>query len=91
LSWAEFDSAGLCWKSLQALPRVTVAADSEVSRFIERHALSGRGIGYVDVCLLAAASVTANAFLWTNDRKLGAVASDLGLAASPPFPAQTLG
>ena len=78
-------------KALKALPQVTVAADAEVFRFLSRHALFGRGIGYVDVCLLAAASVTPNTWLWTNDKKLGAVASDLGLAVSPPFPTQTLG
>ena len=78
-------------KSLQALPQVTVAADAEVFRFIERHALFGRGIGYVDVCLVAAASLTPNTWLWTNDKKLGAVASDLGLAATPPFLPQSLG
>ncbi len=78
-------------KSLQALPRVTAATDAEVSRFIERRALFGRGIGYVDVCLLAAVSLTAHAWLWTNDRKLAAVASDLGLAAAPPFPPRAFG
>jgi predicted nucleic acid-binding protein len=78
-------------KALQSLPRVLVATEREVLRFIERHALFGRGIGYVDACLLAAVSVTTNARIWTNDRKLGAVASDLGLATAPPFPAQTLG
>ena len=78
-------------KALQALPRALVATDHEVLRFVERNALFGRGIGFVDVCLLAAASLTPNAWLWTNDRKLGAVASDIGLAASPPFPTQTLG
>jgi predicted nucleic acid-binding protein len=78
-------------KALQALPQVLAATEREVLRFIERRALFGRGIGYVDACLLAAVSVTPNARIWTIDRKLGAVALDLGLATSPPFPAQTLG
>ncbi|MDE3174937.1 MAG: type II toxin-antitoxin system VapC family toxin [Pseudomonadota bacterium] len=81
----------LVLRALESLPRALVATDHEVSRFTERHALYGRGIGYVDVCLLTAASLTANARLWTNDRKLAAVAADLGLAASPPFPPQSLG
>ncbi len=77
--------------ALQALPQVIVAAEPEVSAFIERYALFGRGVGYVDVCLLAAASVTPNTWLWTSDKKLAAVASDLGLAAAPPFAARSLG
>jgi len=37
---------------LQALPRATVATDAEVLFFIERHALMGRGIGYIDAHLI---------------------------------------
>ena len=51
--------------------------------FIERHALYVRGVGYIDVHLLAAARLTAGATLWTNDRKLNAVADMLGLAMKP--------
>ena len=82
---------GIVMKSRHALPQVMVAAEREVMTFVENHALFGRGIGYVDVCLLAATRVTANTWLWTNDKKLRAVASDLGLATSPPFPPRALG
>ena len=71
--------------SLQALPRAAVASDAEVLHFIERHALFGRGIGYVDAHLLAAARLTAEASLWTRDKRLHDVADALGLAATPPF------
>jgi len=70
---------------LAALPRAAVATDAEVLRFIERHALFGRGIGYVDVHLLAAARLTEAASLWTSDKRLHGVADELGLAATPPF------
>jgi predicted nucleic acid-binding protein len=66
--------------ALSDLPRSQVAADSEVLGFIERQNLFGRGIGYIDVHLLAATRLTAGAALWTIDRKLHAVAADLGLA-----------
>ena len=46
-----------------------------------REALFGRGIGYVDAHLLAAARLTAGTKLWTHDRRLQAVAAQLGLAA----------
>ncbi len=82
---------GIVMRSLRALPEATVATEGEVLTFIESRTLFGRGIGYVDICLLAATRVTANTWLWTNDKKLRAVASDLGLATSPPFSPRALG
>ena len=69
--------------ALSDLPLAIVATDAEVLGFIERHALFGRGVGYVDAHLLAAAQLTAGAALWTNDRKLHNVADALGLAMAP--------
>jgi predicted nucleic acid-binding protein len=66
--------------ALLGLPRTQVATEEEVLGFIERHTLSGRGVGYIDVHLLAAARLTAAAALWTSDRRLHAVAGALGLA-----------
>ena len=70
--------------ALANLPHATVAADAEVLHFIERHALPGRGIGYIDAHLLAAAKLTAGAELWTNDKRLHGIAVQLGLALTPP-------
>ena len=39
---------------------------AEVLHFIERHALFGCGVGYLDVHLLAAVRLTAGAVLWTR-------------------------
>jgi hypothetical protein len=71
-------------KALADLPHASVATDAEVLHFIERHALSGRGIGYVDAHLLAAVKLTAGAELWTNDKRLHGVAVQLGWALTPP-------
>lgn len=65
---------------LQALPQATVATDTEVLFFIERHALMGRGIGYIDAHLLASASLSNTARLWTRDARLGKVAAEMGRA-----------
>jgi predicted nucleic acid-binding protein len=65
---------------LQDLPTVTVADDDEVVDYIERHRLWGKGIGYVDAHLLAAAALTQGATLWTRDKRLAAAASSLKLA-----------
>jgi hypothetical protein len=66
------------------LPRAAVATDEEVLKFVDRQALFGRGVGYVDVHLLAAVRLTPGAALWTNDRRLHAVADELGLAMKRP-------
>jgi predicted nucleic acid-binding protein len=67
---------------LRELPQAVVAEDHEIIRLIDREALLGRGIGYVDAHLLAAARLTAGSKLWTCDRRLQAVAVQLGLAAA---------
>jgi len=64
---------------MKALKAAPVAEHLEVLEFIERHRLSGRGIGYVDVHLLASAAL-ADARLWTRDKRLSAVATEMGLA-----------
>ena len=66
--------------ALSDLPRAAVAADAEVLGFIESHAIFGRGVGYVDAHLLAAARLTPGTELWTNDRRLHGVADAFGLA-----------
>jgi predicted nucleic acid-binding protein len=72
--------------ALSDLSTATVATDTEVLHFIDQHALFGRGIGYVDAHLLAAVQLTPGAGLWTNDRRLHAVAVQLELAMTPPQP-----
>jgi len=62
------------------LPAAPMATDPEALDFIERRALMGRGIGYVDVHLLASVALAGTAQLWTQDKRLAAVAADLELA-----------
>lgn len=69
---------------LAALPAAPVASDRETLTFIERQRLMGRGIGYVDVHLLAAAALTGDACLLTRDRRLATVAAELKLHWQPP-------
>ncbi len=61
-----------------SLPVVNQAEHEEVLQFIESNDLMGRGLGYVDVHLLASA-VLSGVVLWTLDRKLRAVSSKLGV------------
>ncbi len=69
-------------RALQRLPQAASASHREVLHFIDREALYGRGIGYVDAHLLAAARLTVGAKLWTRDRRLQVVAVQLGLATA---------
>ena len=64
---------------LQDLPSAALADDLEVLDFINRHALFGMGIGYVDAHLLASARLTG-ATLWTHDKRLHEAALKLRLA-----------
>lgn len=65
---------------LSLLPRTTVATHQEAMHFLERQGLAGRGVGYVDVHLLASARLTG-VTLRTNDRALAREADRLGLLA----------
>ena len=71
----------LVLRTLSRLPAATVATNAEVLGFIDRNALFGRGVGYVDVHLLAATRLTAGSQLWTLDKRLNDVAVELGMAA----------
>ena len=70
---------------LQGLPAATVASDAEVLLLIERDRLMGQGIGYVDAHLLASARLS-HCRLWTQVRRLAAVAEKQGLAMPESLP-----
>ena len=65
---------------LNRLPRAPLAGHSEVIGFIEARRLMGRGIGYIDVHLLASAMLDDSTKLWTVDRRLHNAAVELGIA-----------
>jgi predicted nucleic acid-binding protein len=62
---------------LQALPMAT-HAEQEVMQFIENYRLMGKGLGYIDMHLLASAILT-KVPLWALDKKLNEISSKLGL------------
>ena len=47
-----------------------------------RHRLMGRGVGWVDVHLLASAALES-VLLWSADRRLAAIARSLGVYGEP--------
>jgi hypothetical protein len=60
------------------LPAAAVVPHDEVLAFIRRRKLTRRGIGWVDVHLLASA-LTSGAALWSVDGDLAAAAGGLGV------------
>lgn len=75
---------GQIMEAFDDLPAATVATDREVLRFVERHRLFGTGVGYIDVHLLVAVQLTADALLWTYDRRLAETARRVGMAVRLP-------
>jgi predicted nucleic acid-binding protein len=64
---------------LQSLPMVQVIEFDEFLFYIDKNRLMGKGIGFVDVHLLASAQLTGIP-LWTADKRLKSSADQLKLA-----------
>ncbi len=63
---------------LRALPQTNHAEHEEVMHFIENYGLMGKGLGYVDMHLMASA-ILSKVPIWTLDKKLTDALSKLGL------------
>lgn len=82
LACGNLRNRGEVLRLLQDLPGVEAAQDEEALCLIDAHRLMGRGIGYMDAHLLAAALMHP-ARLWTQDRRLADMAQELGIAYAP--------
>ena len=65
---------------LQHLPQIAAVPNPEVLEFVERRALMGKGLGWIDVHLLAS-TVASGHTLWTRDKRLADAAQRLGVVA----------
>lgn len=65
---------------LQSLSHARSATHDEVMFYVERHALMGRGLGYVDAHLLASVALESGAKLYTRDGRLYGIAVERGCA-----------
>ena len=63
---------------MQSLPMLEVVEDEELLLFIEHNQVMGTGLGLVDVHLIAAA-ILANIPIWTQDKKLKQMCSQLNM------------
>jgi predicted nucleic acid-binding protein len=62
------------------LPVAPVATDEEALHLIEHWDLMGRGIGFIDVHLVASVMLADAAQLWTRDKRLAAIAAEVKIA-----------
>jgi len=67
---------------LNALPTAASVEHSEVLQFIENYALMGRGLGLIDINLLASALISV-CNLWTIDKRLNATAAEFDIDFKP--------
>lgn len=63
---------------LKALPMAIQANHEEVLQFIENKQLMGKGLGYIDIHLLASAMLTGIS-IWTLDKRLERVSQEMDL------------
>lgn len=68
---------------LQTLPHAKTASDADTLYFLERQKLYGKGLGYIDLHLLAAVVITGSQ-LWSMDKALQRQADALHIAFVPP-------
>ncbi len=69
---------------LRNLPALAEVEPDEVLWMIDRHALFGRGLAWVDVNLLASVLVTPGWAVWTRDKRLIAAATEMGVGVLGP-------
>lgn len=79
LACGQLANRGEILSRLGDLPSARTATHDEVLHMIEVRSLMGRGIGWVDAHLLASASLTPGARLWTLDRRLHSLANEMGV------------
>lgn len=78
LSCGNLKDRALTLSYLRALPSVRPATHEEAFHLLEERGLFGRGLGWVDLQLLASALITGCG-LWTMDKRLAAAAEIVGL------------
>jgi len=61
---------------LEALPQAPRVHHQEALAFLDSHQLMGRGLGWIDIHLLAAATL-ARIGIWTLDKRLATAAKEI--------------
>lgn len=83
LACGSIPSRSTTLRDLAALPSVQTATHDEAIAFLDIHSLWSRGLGWIDIHLLASAKLSGVG-LWTLDRRLAEASVSLGVP--PPTP-----
>lgn len=67
-------------RDIEDLQHVSIATLDEARELLEREKLYGRGLGLVDLMLLASTRITPGTRLYSLDKRLDAAARQLGVA-----------
>lgn len=63
---------------LRALPKIDTVLDEEIFMLIEDKKLYGKGLGFIDVHLLASA-IIHHVTIWTGDKHLRKISKEFGI------------
>lgn len=80
LACGNFRNRPAILRVLNRLPQPVKTTDEETLFFIEERSLHGRGLGLIDVHLLASTVILGTARLWTLDSRLQRAAEKLGVS-----------
>jgi len=69
----------------EQMHQAAIVPHRDVVAFVRHRDLHGRGVGWIDIHLLASA-VVERLQLWTADPRFSAVANQFGVAYEPPTP-----
>lgn len=83
LALGTLKSRGQVLSLLDDLPKAPDVTVEENRILIKSRKLHGRGIGVVDLNLLASCLLAPGTTLWTGDRRLNAVAVEVGVPVEP--------
>ena len=83
LALGTLKSRGQILSLLDDLPKAPDVTVEEIRVLIENRKLYGRGIGVVDLHLVAFCLLAPGTSLWTGDRRLQAVAVEVGVLVEP--------
>lgn len=72
-------------EAYQRIHQANTIPHRDVVEFVRRRGLHGRGVGWIDIHLLASA-VVERLHVWTADPRFSAIASEFGVAYHEPGP-----
>ncbi len=79
LACGNLSKRDLVLEYLREIPTTADVAVEEAIQLVETRQIYGTGLGLIDCLLLASVLITPRTRLWTRDRRLAAVAVELGV------------